>query len=683
MDIFVNGFRTLMFFIDNIVYSIIPVLYKLLVYLSEVNLYSGDPDDPLTALISRVYVLLGIFMLFKVSFSLLQYLVDPNAFSDSSKGFGKLVTNTLVVIVLLVSVPSIFSYAMNLQRIIVQNNLIGQLVLGTGGSTNYSTTDAEGNVQKIDSTQAEMMAKDVQFMVFGTFFSVNTDKITECADGPIFGSAQMAKSKDCLEALDGYFASTPDISGNGVTLDSFFLKYDGNSVIDDRNFSHFDKLLWWKVDNEYAVNYLPFISTAAGIYLVFLLISFCIDVALRAIKLAFLQMIAPIAIVSYIDPKESISDSKLRKWINECAKTYFSLFLRLATIFLVMLLISIISSKVLANNSELASGINDNEMSFWIYLFLILGAFVFAKKVPEMIENIFGIKFSGELGLNHLKTIGNNALATGIIGGVAGGVVGAGANALGAFATSRNMGRSLGRSALSALGGAGSGFARGGFVGARAKGKNVVSKAAGTVGDLTRSMALRDGTHLKDRIGARMRNAVGAQSKYEVLEQRAKLHDSFASYADQMEERAKDQLKKKSDDFKLLEEKREYFRKEYREGRMTDNAFSNMMNQLKTKEDKMVQEYIDRGGITAGSDAELASMRIALERINKDGKLGYDVSDWAHISGGGNGITTAKDQAKAAARGIRDSDEYENAKAVHEAQQSGLMQKHIGGGGSH
>ncbi len=420
MDIFVNGFRTLMFFIDNIVYSIIPVLYKLLVYLSEVNLYSGDPDDPLTTLISRVYVLLGIFMLFKVSFSLLQYLVDPNAFSDSSKGFGKLVTNTLVVIVLLVSVPSIFSYAMNLQRIIVQNNLIGQLVLGTGGSTNYSTTDAEGNVQKIDATQAEMMAKDVQFMVFGTFFSVNTDKITECTDGPIFGSAQMAKSEPCLTKLDEYFTANPDISGNGVTLDSFFLKYDGNSVIDDRNFSHFDKLLWWKVDNEYAVNYLPFISTAAGIYLVFLLISFCIDVALRAIKLAFLQMIAPIAIVSYIDPKESISDSKLRKWINECAKTYFSLFLRLATIFLVMLLISIISSKVLANNSELASGINDNEMSFWIYLFLILGAFVFAKKVPEMIENIFGIKFSGELNLNPFK---NSMMATGAgmaLGGLAG-----------------------------------------------------------------------------------------------------------------------------------------------------------------------------------------------------------------------------------------------------------------------
>ena len=44
-------------------------------------------------LVGRIYLLLGIFMLFKVAFSMIQYLIDPNSFSDSAKGFGKLVTN--------------------------------------------------------------------------------------------------------------------------------------------------------------------------------------------------------------------------------------------------------------------------------------------------------------------------------------------------------------------------------------------------------------------------------------------------------------------------------------------------------------------------------------------------------------------------------------------------------------
>ncbi len=128
MEIFTNLLRTVMFFVDNIVYGLITVIYKLFIYLSEINLFSFDDSTPLGALIGRIYVLLGIFMLFKVSFSLIQYIIDPNLFSDKSKGFGKLVTNALVTMVLLVSVPYIFTYAMEIQSKIVQSNVIGTLI---------------------------------------------------------------------------------------------------------------------------------------------------------------------------------------------------------------------------------------------------------------------------------------------------------------------------------------------------------------------------------------------------------------------------------------------------------------------------------------------------------------------------------------------------------------------------
>ena len=118
MEIVQNLFRTLMFFLDNIVYGLIPQIYKLFIYLSQLNLFSGE-DNPLQELINRVYVLLGIFMLFKVSFSLLQYIVDPSAFRDTSKGIGKLVTNVLVALVLFVSVTSIFNFESYLQYILL------------------------------------------------------------------------------------------------------------------------------------------------------------------------------------------------------------------------------------------------------------------------------------------------------------------------------------------------------------------------------------------------------------------------------------------------------------------------------------------------------------------------------------------------------------------------------------
>lgn len=433
MEILQNLFRTLMFFLDNIVYGLIPQIYKIFIYLSELNLFGGE-SNPLKDLINHIYVLLGIFMLFKVSFSLLQYLVDPNSFRDSSKGMGKLVTNVLVALVLLVSVPTIFSAATELQKVIIHSNAIGQLILGTN-ATDYSGTVSEDG--KIDTNGVETMAKDLQFMLFGAFYNLNTNISTFSAcsgTSGVFGSVDMAK-EDCLNVLNDEIAGYNDASSNGVTLYSFF-KYEGSGdncnsdgICDDRNFGHFDKLLWWKVDGEYVINYLPFISTAAGVYVVFLLISFSIDIAVRAIKLCFLQMIAPIAIVSYIDPKESIKEGKLYNWAKECASTYFSLFLRLATIFLIMLLVSSITSTVLAGGEgSIKEQIDDTGYSIWIYLFLVIGAFMFAKQLPNIIEKIFGLKGTGDLSLNPFKSIGEvlttPAIAAGgaAIGGAVGGM---------------------------------------------------------------------------------------------------------------------------------------------------------------------------------------------------------------------------------------------------------------------
>ena len=420
--------RSLMFFIDNIVYNLIPVIYKLFIYLSKLNLM--DASGELSNLVNRVYTLLGIFMLFKVSFSLLQYMVDPNAFSDSSKGIGKLITNVLVAMVLLVSVPTIFSKAIELQSAIVESNAIGQLIMGQGNGENSIISD-----DKINAENVESMAKDVQFLMFGAFYSLNTNSedFSSCrtSDGDdnsnaaIFGTRDMALKEGCLEQVSNAISSYTNASASGVTLKDFF-KYaeDDGTVKDERKFERFAKLVSWRnSDGAYNINYMPLISTACGIYVVLLLLSFTIDIATRSIKLCFLQMVAPIAIVSYIDPKETIHQGKLHNWASQCGKTYGSLFLRLATVFFTMFLVSAVASSVFAAADEkgLKSHIisaGGSDYSIWIYLFLIIGIFMFAKQVPNMIESIFGIK-GGDMQLNPFKNAGMLGL-----GGIAGGVAG-------------------------------------------------------------------------------------------------------------------------------------------------------------------------------------------------------------------------------------------------------------------
>ena len=145
-DVLIDLARSLMFFLDNVVYGLIPIIYKLFIYLSEIDLFTGNTQ--ITNLIKHIYVLLGIFMLFKISFSLFQYIVDPNSFRDSSKGMGKLITNVLVALVLLVSVPSIFSFAMEIQTVLVQSNAIGRLILGDASVT--SSNDVAGKMVTVE-----------------------------------------------------------------------------------------------------------------------------------------------------------------------------------------------------------------------------------------------------------------------------------------------------------------------------------------------------------------------------------------------------------------------------------------------------------------------------------------------------------------------------------------------------
>ena len=726
MEIVQNLFRTLMFFLDNIVYGLIPQIYRLFVYLSQINLFSDDPSSPIQRLVSHIYVLLGIFMLFKVSFSLIQYIVDPNAFRDSSKGMGKLITNVLIALVLLVTVPSIFSFAMRLQTEIIQSNAIGQLIMGT--TAGVVDINGDGSAT-ISDEGVQQMATDLQFMLYGAFYSLNTNVITECnGTSGVFGSVDMASTPGCLSALQSKLPD--DATSNGVTLYSFFKHTPSNStddngnpveencnaagVCDDRNFSHFDKLLWWKEDGEYVINYLPFISAAAGVYVVFLLISFCVDIAVRAIKLCFLQMVAPIAIVSYIDPKETISNGKLHNWIKECGTTYLSLFLRLATIFLVMFVISMISSTLLSNgqSEQYISGLpQDTSYNIWIYLFLVIGAFMFAKQVPKIIESIFGIKGSGELNLNPFKNAGLASLTGGVVGAGIGGV----ASSIASAKTASIMGDNAFKAGL---GGFAKGTVSGAFKGRNWDGKNVsslISTPLSVSGDIARYQAAKHGTKLVDRAGAMINEAIGAPQKADIIKKRIENAGRFTKFYDAVDGgmaakmvklkdisqfTSSDQAKNKANFDKI--NNYNYLKAQLdaaiqrgdaaTAASIQNGSYSDSVITSKAKfsdyEDDAKQTMYDM--ITKNEindDAEIQSIRSNIDAMKRVGKENASTPEFASVDdsiyvndASGNAMSKMKKASKAVntAKTITEnSDEYENAQAAADAIKSNRMFEHF------
>lgn len=396
-NVFMDGVRGFFAIIDGTIYSLISNVYELLLTLAKTSIFSeGNIRDFAT----RIYAFLGIIMLFKVTFSLISYLVNPDAISDKTTGAGNVAKNIIVTLFLIIIVPFGFDLLYQAQSAIINDELIPRLILGTKEDTLEGLSlviDTEA-CKKIDDADKVIPTGEIRrngdyigLMAFRPFYQVYDEALEEF------------KGKEDLQ-LD--YCSVSDVS----------------QLLEGKNKNYGGFL--WVFGDKYYFNYQFFISTAVGILILLLLINFTFDIAVRTIKLGFLEIVAPIPIISYIDPKTS-KDGPFKKWLREVMNTWISLFLRLAVIFFAIYIIQVINE----NLKDLT------DQGMWVMLFLIIGALMFAKQAVPLIEKILGVKFDHTVQLNPFKKVSDQALggkvalglgsAAGVVGMTAVGAVGA------------------------------------------------------------------------------------------------------------------------------------------------------------------------------------------------------------------------------------------------------------------
>ncbi len=337
--------------IDKVIAWVIEMLYVLLIKIADTNVFG----DLIYQYLGRIYTFLGIFMVFKLSFAMINYIINPDTLTDKGKGFSKLITNVVISLILLAITPNLFYAAFKLQSDLLSSNAVYQIVTGKKLPT------SEGNSNKSLEENAKVQGKEMSYAVYSSFiyksngddYDLQVQQIEDCV--PNKGAACILKS-DVISAKEG---------------------------------------------SEFKYEYKILISTICGAAVAYMLLIFCFDAALRSVKLGFLQIIAPIPILSMIDPGKG--SDKVSKWGKECGKTFIDLFIRLAGIFFALDIIHsvITSDKMLTYYS--------NEMpvkNLFVRLFVIIGCLMFAKQLPNLIESILGIKLSGD-GFSLKKKLGN------------------------------------------------------------------------------------------------------------------------------------------------------------------------------------------------------------------------------------------------------------------------------------
>lgn len=368
----------------------------------------------------KIFVVLIIFMIFKVTISIMTYVVNPDAFTDKSKGIQNVFKRIVISIVLLVSINPIFSALSYIQDAIIEDGVIENLIMGSNNDTVHETSDGEYVYLIQISPYCETWAPNNKVVAFS-----KGDMISLLALKPFIQPSTSTTGADSRkdELLDLEYCGV-DVSKDIDYIDStemgFYQSISGPKSTDD--------FLRWEIYNGYTgtwsiennVYYLDFDYLWAlvfGIVVLLIVISFCFDVVKRALTLLVLQVMAPIPIISYISP-DSKSSNMLNSWFKKLGSTWASLFIKMLSLSLAISFIGAISDSAI---------IKDGSGGLIIQLIAIAGTLMFAKELPKLLEELIpGLKMGNGFELNPFKKISKEALGGNMLLGAGAGILGAG-----------------------------------------------------------------------------------------------------------------------------------------------------------------------------------------------------------------------------------------------------------------
>ncbi len=336
-------FQSIMLWLDSVIYWFAAQCYQLFMKLSVTQIFD---ENFFNNFATRIYSILGVFMLFYLAYALLNALVDPDKLAKGDKSVSKIAQNLVVSLVILGLLPSIFSYAYRLQNYILSSNVIGSLIFGT--PTIDPTVESDDSLIRYGDA--------ISFTVLNTFLNSDDYNVRLGNDYTWYDVK--------YEILhDGDYSKLPGLSDPIV---------NETTVLSGEH-----------AGESHSVDYKVGISSLAGIYLCYIMLSFTLDLGVRVVKLAFCQLIAPIPVVMRAVPGKN---GTFDKWLKLTLSVYFEIFVRVAFMYIAVYFI----------NGLTTSNVFDNFFSGGIQgmlalVIIILGILTFAKQAPKMISDILGL----------------------------------------------------------------------------------------------------------------------------------------------------------------------------------------------------------------------------------------------------------------------------------------------------
>lgn len=389
--------------IDRPAYLLLTSMYMVFFNVAEAELFS---NATVKAFYTRIQLIIGIFMVFKLSISVLEAIVSPEKLTAKKTGTMSIIARIFISLALLtaltpINIPNpsneyerklknnglIFGVLYSFQHRVLSNNTLGILILGSDA---YNTNSEDGDDDfKIMGDSLKDSANTFASTLLRSFMKINLvpeDERKTDANGNTdeFNSQNWVCKNIDEKVIDIY----KDIKSDPQKILTF-VNLDCDSAQDSDSFlaklqSFGNKLAF---NGHYVFSH-SFLGGIAAYVFAFLLLTFTVDIAIRSIKLAVLRLIAPIPVISYMSPNSKDSGA-LGTWAKALTSTYLDIFIRLTMIYIVIYLIQDIihNGIALGTTSGIVGGIS--------FVLICLGLFLFAKQAPKFIKDALGIKSDG------------------------------------------------------------------------------------------------------------------------------------------------------------------------------------------------------------------------------------------------------------------------------------------------
>ena len=331
-------------FIDRLIYSLITRVYSVFLAVGSSEIVS---NDIVSAFMVRIYTVISVVMLFIIAYSFMNVVINPDNVSKKDSSPTKIVRNIIIALLAIVFIPAGFRLAYTFQETVVVNQVINKIVLGS-----------EKTNVKVRAGNNKYNQNDLAVYLFeSNFYIKEPDEDIDCT------------IQDNYEKTECTYEIAHEMALNFGDMDVYAGLTD-------------------KVQSQ-EIEYNFIVSLLLGGFTLYVLVIYCFDVSLRAVKLLALELVAPIPALLYIVPGQT---KVFGSWIKATIKTYLEIFIKIAILTFGIFFLSTVIQSIQDGSLSVEFLDFSRPIKYAAQTFIIFGVVLFIRQAPSLLADIFGIK---------------------------------------------------------------------------------------------------------------------------------------------------------------------------------------------------------------------------------------------------------------------------------------------------